>query len=284
MSPTRFVQLAYLPVMASLAAGGVWALSSGPRDALPLVLGAVAIATSFIAERLAPYRTEWNRSHGDRGRDLAHAIVNETAGFASLALLPLLEGNLTVSDLWPSSWPFALQVLLAVIVADLGITLTHRVSHRVGWLWRLHAVHHSVTRFYGFNGLVKHPLHQAVELAAGVTPLVLVGMPSEVAAALALCVVVQLLLQHSNVDYSTRRVGRWIALNQAHRFHHVNAPRQGDVNFGLFTTIWDRWLLKTFRWEPTRTFTSSDLGVAGRPDYPTRYFDQLRDPFRSSRP
>lgn len=280
MPVARFVRLTFLPTMAAIAATGVWSLSSGAHAGPLLSLGVLAIGLSFAAEHVAPYQPEWNRSAGDRGRDVAHAVLNETAGFASLAVLPLLEGQLTVVDLWPSSWPFGLQVLLAIIVADLGITVTHRVSHRVGWLWRLHAVHHSVTRFYGFNGLVKHPLHQAVELAAGVTPLVLLGLPTEVAAALALCVVVQLLLQHSNVDYAVGPAGRWLALNRAHRFHHVNVPGEGDVNFGLFTTLWDRWLLRTYRWDPTATFDSDDLGVAGRPDYPVRYVDQLREPFR----
>lgn len=69
------------------------------------------------------------------------------------------------------------QVLLAVAVTDMGVTLVHVASHRVGWLWRMHAVHHSVRRFYGFNGLMKHPLHGALELAAGTAPLLVLGMP-----------------------------------------------------------------------------------------------------------
>ncbi len=106
-------------------------------------------------------------------------------------------------------------------------------------------------------------------------------MPSPVAAALAVCVAVQLLLQHSNVDYATGGVDSLFALNRPHRFHHVAAGGEGDVNFGLFTTIWDRWVLGTNR-SGTRTFRTGDLGVAGRPDYPSRYIDQLREPFRTS--
>lgn len=43
-------------------------------------------------------------------------------------------------------------------MADLGITLMHWLSHRSALLWRLHAVHRSVHRIYGLNGLMKHPL------------------------------------------------------------------------------------------------------------------------------
>jgi sterol desaturase/sphingolipid hydroxylase (fatty acid hydroxylase superfamily) len=59
-----------------------------------------------------------------------------------------------------------LQVLSAILIADLGITLVHLASHKIGVLWRFHAVHHSITRFSGLNGLMKHPLHQTVEMTA----------------------------------------------------------------------------------------------------------------------
>jgi sterol desaturase/sphingolipid hydroxylase (fatty acid hydroxylase superfamily) len=94
----------------------------------------------------------------------------------------------------------ALQLLLAIALADLGITLVHYASHRSPLLWRLHAVHHSVTRLYGFNGLMKHPMHQLLETLGGTLPLLLLGLPVEVASLLAFSVSIQLLLQHSNVD------------------------------------------------------------------------------------
>lgn len=275
------VRVAFLPVMATLAVAGVIVAASDlPEPAVGVVL-IIAIAVSFAAERVAPYHAPWNQAIDDRWRDVAHAVVNEGTLLVTLAVLPGVAGHLGLVDWWPASWTFAAEVLLAIIAADLGITLAHYLSHRVDPLWRLHAVHHSVKRFYGFNGLMKHPLHQAVETLAGITPLLLIGMPPSVAAALAACVAVQLLLQHSNVDYATGPLDRWLALNRPHRFHHIGAAGEGDVNFGLFTTIWDRFLLGTNRSEPGRRFGSGDLGVAGEPHYPTRYLDQLAAPFRS---
>lgn len=67
-------------------------------------------------------------------------------------------------------------------------------------LWRFHAVHHSVKRFYGSNGRMKHPIHPAIEMVVGAAPLVVVVLPPRVATAVALCTAIQLLLQHSNVD------------------------------------------------------------------------------------
>lgn len=55
---------------------------------------------------------------------------------------------------------------------------------------------------------------------------------------------------------------------------------EGDVNFGLFTCLWDH-LLGTFRRaDPSRRFVPGDFGVADRPDYPRAYAAQMVEPFR----
>ncbi|MGV9771758.1 sterol desaturase family protein [Streptosporangium sp. NPDC003464] len=276
------VRYGYVPFMLLGVNGTAITLAAAGASKLWLVaLLPAAIGCSFAAERALPYEVRWNSSQGDGGRDVAHAGVNELLLLVSVAAIPLLAATVTVADLWPRSWPFLLQVLAAILVADLGITLTHYASHRIGALWRLHAVHHSVRRFYGFNGLMKHPLHQAVEMSAGVAPLIIVGLPLDVASALAVTVAVQLLLQHSNADYRVGALKYVLALNEGHRFHHLKWAGVGDVNFGLFTLIWDH-LLGTFSYDPTRRFTSDQLGMAAKPDYPTGYLAQLAEPFRAS--
>jgi sterol desaturase/sphingolipid hydroxylase (fatty acid hydroxylase superfamily) len=255
--------------VASSTASHLWILA---------VVGA-AIVFSLVSEWIAPYEPVWNLDRGDQLRDRVHALVNETSSAVGVLALPLLTGAFTIVDAWPGSAPFALQVLLAVVVLDLGITVTHWTSHRIGWLWRFHAVHHSVTRIYGMNGLMKHPVHQLIETLVGVTPLVLVGVPRSVGAAAAGLVAIQLLAQHSNVDYVVGAVGRVLALNSGHRLHHVNDAGDGDVNFGLFTLVWDR-MLGTYRDPTSRTVRDGDLGISGMPDYPTGYIDQLTRPFR----
>lgn len=254
------------------------AVKHDASQALPPMLF-FAIGLSFGAERLLPYRAEWNHSHGDRPRDTLHAIVNELANALSVAALPLVAGHLRVTDVWPRALPLWLQVLLAVLLFDAGITLTHWLSHRVAWLWRFHAVHHSVKRMYGLNGLMKHPVHQAVEMLGGTTLLVLFGLSGDVATALAFATAIQLLLQHSNVAYDVGPLRHVLALNEGHRFHHLKWAGVGDVNFGLFTLLWDH-LLGTYAFDPGRAFTSDDVGLAAAPEYPVTYGAQLVAPFR----
>lgn len=245
---------------------------------LPALLP-LAILLALLAERLRPYRAAWNESHGDGGRDLLHALVNETLNALGIAAIPLVALWLPHFGWWPSDWPLALQLLAALLIADLGITLVHYASHRSSLLWRLHAVHHSVARMYGFNGLMKHPLHQALEALGGTLPLLLLGIPVEVAALLAFAIAIQLLLQHSNVDMRIGALRHLFAWAPLHRLHHLKYGTAGDVNFALFFSFWDR-LLGTALYLPDYRLAEDDLGIGDRPDYPVGYLAQLAEPFR----
>lgn len=248
----------------------------------PIVLPALlvtAIGVSSLAERLLPYESVWNRSHGDTLRDIAHALVNEGSKVVAVLAIPVAAGLLPWRSLWPDSLPLALQLLLAILMADVGITLVHFASHRVRWLWRFHAVHHSVERLYGFNGLLKHPLHQALETLAGTLPLLLIGMPMDIGWLLGFAVSIQLLLQHSNVDMAIGPLAGMWAVAPVHRLHHVGSAIAGDVNFGLFTCLVDH-LLGTARRDGPRVGAGM-IGIEARPDFPRGYLEQLLEPFHA---
>ena len=281
-APNRSVEIvvryAFVPLLAIVGGGAIVALAPLSKPGVVVVVFA-ALVVSFVAEWVVPFEEAWNRFRDDRMRDAVHAIVNESSTAVGVLAVPAVVGVAPTFMSWPDGVPFLLQVLFAVVVLDIGITIVHWWSHRNDWLWRFHTVHHSVTRMYGFNGLVKHPVHQAIETAAGMLPLVLLGVPGDVATAVAGLVVLQLLLQHSNVDYRVGAMRRWVALNEGHRLHHVARVPEGDINFGLFLLIWDR-LLGTFADPTGRSVAVDELGVAGRPAYPVGYLEQIREPFK----
>lgn len=266
-------------VFLSFIGTAVLLVSAGHSKWLLIPLLLVAIAAVCLAERVLPYEKSWNRDRGDTGRDTLHALVNEGSAALSVAAVPLLAGLSPGAGLWPDAWPLWAQLALAMLVADVGITLAHYASHKWEPLWRLHAVHHSVTRMYGFNGLMKHPLHQTVETLAGTAPLLIVGLPMEVAALLGFAVAVQLLLQHANVDMRIGPLAYLWAIAPGHRHHHLASKTKGDVNFGLFTTLTDHALGTFVTGRPTPR--EGEIGVAGAPDYPRGYLEQLIKPFRA---
>ena len=277
----KIIAWGYAPGMTVGALGlGLWVAQTGLPLAWLIAIAVLAIALSFLTERWNAYQPDWNENQGDRTRDIWHACVNESLVCMSVLSLPLIAHIVPSFGIWPSHWPLVVQLVVAIVVADIGITLAHYASHKWTWLWRLHAVHHSVRRMYGFNGLMKHPLHQLIETVAGTTPLVLAGLPVEVAALLGLAISVQLLLQHSNVDMRIGVLKSFWAVALIHRFHHVREEGAGDVNFGLFTTLTDRVLGTTYY--DDRMFVSDDLGIAGEPNYPRDYRAQLKKPFEAS--
>mgnify|MGYP003583118780 FL=1 len=241
----------------------------------------VAIAVSVLCEWRWPYRPRWNRNRRDRRRDVIHASVNESLNILSIAAIPLIASWLPDLGIWPADWPLGLQLLLAIPVADLGTTLVHYASHRSALLWRLHAVHHSVTRMYGFNGLMKHPLHQLLEALGGTLPLLLCGLPQEVTALLAFSISIQLLLQHSNIDMRLGMLRHVFAWAPLHRLHHLKYGRHGDVNFALFLPLWDR-MLGTALYLPDYELADDDLGIGDCPDYPVDYSAQLLQPLHGA--
>ena len=247
------------------------------------ILLLAAISTSFIVELILPYECAWNRNHGDLKRDIAHFIVNESSTALAIFSVPAVAALIPWSGIWPKDLPVIAQLIIAVFVADFGITVVHYYSHRWHWLWRFHAVHHSVERMYGLNGLMKHPLHQTIEAIAGTAPLLLMGIPVEVALLLAFTIVIQLMLQHSNIDIRIGPLRHVLALAPVHRFHRQKGAGIGDVNFGLFTTLWDRFLFGTVVYDPERKFSPGDFGIADRRGYAREYLQQLVELFRSNK-
>lgn len=275
-----FIRLIYLPLFLIVGNGlAIYLVQSGHPTHYLFVLLAFFIGLSFVLEHLAPFDRYFNQSQGDTKRDLVHMLVNESLGVMGVMSVPLIASFMPLSSVWPAQLPLWLQVLLAVLIADVGITLAHYASHRINALWRLHAVHHSVKRMYGLNGLMKHPLHQTIETLAGTAPLLLLGVSQEVLMLLVVAVVLQLLLQHANVAYFTGPLKQILAINAVHRFHHLKTAAEGDVNFGLFTTLTDR-LLGTCYYDKDRTITSEDMGIATQANYPINYIEQLTEPFR----
>lgn len=256
----------------------LWLIVRGAPEAWRYALLLLAVLNLLWIERRIPWQPDWNRDHGDSSKDLLHGLVNTGLSYAGVWALPWLSGYAPLSGYWPAGWPWLLQFLFSLLVLDAGISLAHYASHRWAPLWRFHAVHHGLRRLYGFNGWMKHPVHQMIETAACILPLWLLGIPPPLAAGLGFCVAIQLLLQHANADYRIGPLKAWFATAEVHRYHHALGER-GDVNFGLFTTLWDRLLGSHYRPSVPPPRRSAELGVAGEPDFPQAYLAQLRYPF-----
>jgi sterol desaturase/sphingolipid hydroxylase (fatty acid hydroxylase superfamily) len=113
----------------------------------------------------------------------------------------------------------------------LGFYLVHRAFHKVPWLWRFHAVHHSIEEMDWLAAHRVHPIDQILTKGASLIPIFALGFASEPMFLFAVMYRWQALLIHSNV-----RIGfgplRWIfASPQFHHWHHANHREAFDTNF-----------------------------------------------------
>ena len=242
---------------------------------LPILL--FAFGVTHLAERVSPWYEEWNDTHHDENTNLLHVVVYELSNLNGVLSIPLIVWLFPFQGIWPTEWPLIIQFIIAFLIADCAFVVVHMLSHRIPLLWRLHAVHHGVGRLYGFNGLVRHPIHQSIDMIIGTLPLVIMGMPINVAVLLGFAVSIQLIIQHANISYELGPFRNWLAIGPIHHLHHVNWGKEGDCNFGLFLTLWDR-LMGTFVLLPSRPIKANDMGIDEVPNFPKSYWEQLLFP------
>src|SRR5437762_1985980 len=73
--------------------------------------------------------------------------------------------------------PWWWQVIQVIVLSDFLVYWGHRLQHRVGFLWRFHAVHHSAEHLDWLAAFREHPLDTVFTMALVNLPLYLVGFP-----------------------------------------------------------------------------------------------------------
>jgi ornithine lipid hydroxylase len=273
-------------VMAGTIAAAVALIPSlgAPRAVVVTQTGAAVCI--ILSEIFLPHRRAWKRSHGDVRTDLIHAAVSGI-GTTQLAR-PLV--NLVVAGfaswlaarvggaLWPVGWPLALQLCLALVVAELPQYWLHRVQHEHPALWRFHAVHHSAPRLYWLNAARFHPIDLLLLYVVGYVPLVALGCPQDVIFLFALFDSVFGMLQHANIQVRLGALNRLFSMAEPHRWHHSRTLTEANSNYGSNLLVWD--LVFGTYFLPTDRTPPRDIGIADMPDFPQGYLAQLAAPFR----
>jgi sterol desaturase/sphingolipid hydroxylase (fatty acid hydroxylase superfamily) len=168
--------------------------------------------------------------------DLTHLLVNNllvsaaTVVLVVVAAIPVLW--IRVLDL-QSNLPRAVAVALAVVMALVGNYWGHRLTHQVPFLWRFHAVHHSIERMDWVASGRLHPLDTAFTQAFTVVPLFLLGYGGGIFAGVTVFITLLALFQHANVRLRFPVV-RWVINTpEWHHWHHAIDDEARDKNFGL---------------------------------------------------
>src|SRR5438552_18802971 len=252
------------------------------------LLNLFVLALLFVPlERVAPRRPEQGIFRPGWTTDLMHFAMSHlmvqltvvltmlpAALFFRWATRPWLQDTIAAQ-------PLVLQVVEIVLVADLTQYWIHRAFHRVPWLWRLHAVHHSSETLDWLAGSRLHLIDIVVTRGLSFVPLYVLGFAAPAIYAYLVFVSFLAVFIHAHVRLSMKMLD-WVAVTP--RLHHCHDDAHPvDKNFAVHLPWLDR-LFGTAHLPPGRW--PDAYGIAGRP-VPEGYWRQLVWPLQrvaTSRP
>ena len=215
----------------------------------------IAVATVVMMlvvlplEKRYPIRAAWNRNDGQILNDIGHSLAGcQLGAWAGAGLIGVAASGVAADlsvwlghALWPARWPLALQVMLALMVGELGGYWQHRLSHHIPLVWRFHSLHHSTDRMMLLKSGRFHFLDFMTYTAMIHLPAVLAGAPAQVFLWLGATINFIGIVQHANVRMTTPGwLNRVIATPAVHMLHHARDVRAGgDANFGTNVMIFD---------------------------------------------
>lgn len=202
----------------------------------PSVFGFVALFVIFVPlEKLFALRPQRVFRSGFV-TDVTHLLVNRffvTLGAITFAVV------MAVPFVWIRSFhvvdalPHGVTIPLALALVVVGNYWGHRLTHQIPFLWRFHAVHHSISQMDWVAAGRLHPLDSAFTQAFTIVPLFLLGYSGGVFAGAAIAVTLLAILQHANVRL-TFPIMRWIVPTpEWHHWHHALDDEAVNKNFGL---------------------------------------------------
>ncbi|MFN0062971.1 MAG: sterol desaturase family protein [Myxococcaceae bacterium] len=175
--------------------------------------------------------------------------------------------------------PVWAQVVIILVVADVAQYWTHRAFHRLSWLWRFHAIHHSSRELDWLAGSRLHWVDALVTRTCVLTPVLLLGFSSQAVALYLTFVSVHAVFIHANVALSLRWLEPVWVTPRYHNFHHASEREAIDRNFAVHLPWLDR-LFGTQFFPPGRWPTN--YGIDGL-TLPEGYLAQLVWPFLPAR-
>lgn len=248
-------------------------------------LATVPIITLFglialLLERWLPFEKNWVNGT-DWNLDFTYYIVNYLIKVSAQFSLIWLAVWIPFPQWFPTALPLWIQVLLALTIIDFFLFVVHWQSHRYEWLWKLHSIHHSSERLYFLNGEKRHALHQILEGSPGIILCLVMGTPQPVVVAALAILAINMMMQHTNLNYKAGFLKKFFCVAELHRWHHRADYKDAQVNYGAWLTLWDH-IFKT-AYDNPKIYESKGIGEIGikeEPNFPRTYRKQFWYPFK----
>jgi lathosterol oxidase len=245
------------------------------------VLNLLLLALVFVPlERAFPRRAEQTTFRFGWATDGVHFLASHLA-VQALTFATLLPATTLVRVWQPAALvpairgqPLWVQLLEIVLVTDLTQYWVHRAFHRVPWLWRFHAVHHSSRALDWLAGSRLHLVDAVATRGIVMIPVLLLGFAEPALYAYLVLVSFHAVFVHANVRFRFGWLDHVIATPRVHHWHHALVPI--DRNFAVQLPVLDR--LFGTQHLPGDAWPAG-YGVGG-PSVPEGWWAQLVGPFR----
>jgi sterol desaturase/sphingolipid hydroxylase (fatty acid hydroxylase superfamily) len=130
------------------------------------------------------------------------------------------------------SLPWLVQFFLAILVADLAEYAIHRAFHKVPFLWRFHAIHHSSKALDWLAGSRSHLVDDVVVRAFILIPMMFV-FPHGIIVAYLFFVTLHATWTHCNFRPTLKWIEPFLITPRFHHWHHTSQKEAIDKNFAI---------------------------------------------------
>jgi sterol desaturase/sphingolipid hydroxylase (fatty acid hydroxylase superfamily) len=258
----RYRRLGLFALVLALVAGliGMGAPAEGPEGRHGLFFGLdffilnMALSGLMFAplERLWPqirqqrlFRPEWQV---DLSYFLVSSMLVQVVAFVTFGPSRLVLAHadaMAPLRAWVGASPFVVQLLSIMLFTDLIQYWLHRAFHRVPFLWRFHAIHHSARAMDWLAGSRLHFLEIAVVRGLTTVTMFTLGFAPEAVQTYVAIVYIHGALIHANMGGERDWWGHWIATPRYHHWHHASDTEAVDRNFAIHFPLIDK-LFGTF--------------------------------------
>lgn len=208
---------------------------------------AFLIISLLWLERVMPHETKWHRPDGQNLANIAHTLTSKGTSQILLAVNAYIGASIATGgdsgllgvQIWPSHWPLYAQVILAVVGSEFMLYWAHRSAHEIPFIWRFHAIHHSVEKLWIVNTGRFHFMDSLYSIILGMIPLIALGASMDVVMWLGAVTAFIGMLTHCNVEMRFGPLSWIFNTPELHRWHHSKRLREGNTNYGENIMLWD---------------------------------------------
>jgi len=169
--------------------------------------------------------------------------------------------------------PWLLQFFLAVVVADVAEYFIHLALHKVPFLWRFHAIHHSSKALDWIAGSRSHFVDDTLVRGFILAPLML-GFSQSIILWYLVFVTLHATWTHCNFGPNAKWLEKFLVMPRYHHWHHTSQKEAIDKNFAIHFP----WIDKLFGTYYFPEEWPQSYGLAGEQVSPN-FIGQTIDPF-----